>query len=1154
MMENPGEVTMGKINGTIDVLNEDPEGMPLVDNPVEASYRETIDKKSSVVEPFSIRGWLKKKQNRTMVFRGSVLIMAVYLLTTSPNANDISYANVSQVQKHPEGPQVAWLMAFPNSGTTYTEKLIHSVSNRVLATNYGHEHFNEKGEEERISLSEPLFDGEVGMNGPFRLSKKQVPKNGYVLTKTHCAGYCFSDCPPNWYIYSADKYLSECTRGARYIPSENGPEEQIWVQYDPKIVKKAVHLYRNPFDNIVGRFHHERRTNVVQGNHAWVEQYPDNEAGFKAWCRDGDQRFAPIVAFNSERTTFDNSFLDLATKAPCYAEIIKYAQWHNNAAAASESLGIPTLNLHIEDFGKDFDGTLENVLNFVELPKLGNTIPYQFNSYDSYFSKDERTRMASFLKYLSSVHTWDELSRYTKDLNLHDVQSNHAIADINEGNLETPHTPVAIPDPSGNAPVNPFAANVPIQGDAPNNDVPKNFALDNGSPKSVAMGPQNQDVEKRTVQLPKDPVNKPQIAWLMSFPNSGTTFTEKLVQAVTDATVATNYGHEFVNENLEEERLSDSLPVFSGKLKLNGPFRLSAKPLPDGGFLLTKTHCGGYCFSDCPPNWYIYTPDMFLNECLKGARYSTEDGHDGSEQIWVQYDQEIVKKAVHLFRDPFDNVVSRFNHEHKTNKNQKNEEWLASYPRNEEGFKKWCSDAGTRYSPSDTFHSEMTNFDRKFLDVVDRVPCFAEFIKYTQWHNNAFAVAKTMGIPTLVVHYEDYRDNFDQTLGNLLDFVKLPPKGEAPKFGMAPYLTYFTDEERVRVKGFLEYLSTPITWDELSRYFEDNTPPEPPKLGPDGRKLPEVAWLMSFPNSGTTYTEKLVQMVTKYTVATNYGHEYVNAHGIADRLDESVPAFEGNLDGPFKLTDAPLPDGGYILTKTHCGGYCFSDCPPNWYMLTSDKYLTECTRGARYSKKADGEGTEQIWTQYDPTTVKKAVHLIRDPFDNIIARFHHEFKINAREKNVNHPEFNDFSKGIDGFKAWCAYTNKKFTPRDAYHSEKTNFSEEFLTVVQDVPCYGEFIKYVQWHNNAFAIAKDLKIPGLVIKYEDYHYNFDGTLKKLLDFVEQPNNAEAPPYDWHPYEGYYTDEEMKKIAAFLRYLADDETKEVLNTAYLQNRGL
>jgi len=446
----------------------------------------------------------------------------------------------------------------------------------------------------------------------------------------------------------------------------------------------------------------------------------------------------------------------------------------------------------------------------------------------------------------------------------------------------------------------------------------------------------------------------------------------------------------------------------------------------------------------------------------------------------------------------------------------------------------------------------MTTFDKKFLDVVDRVPCFAEFIKYAQWHNNAFEVARSMGIETHVVHYEDYRDNFDATLQGLLKFVELPQKGEAPKFAMSPYDGYYTADERKRIQDFLDYLSTKETWNSLQRYFKDKATPAPPKIGPDGRKLPEIAWLMSFPNSGTTYTEKLVQMTTQLTVATNYGHEHVDRFGNADRVEQSTPVFDKGLDGPFRLSDAPLPEGGFILTKTHCGGYCFSDCPPNWYILTPEKYLSECVRGARYTKKADGSGSEQTWVQYDPSIVKKAVHLIRDPFDNIIARFHHEHKVNAREGNA---EFtSQFTNDIEGFQKWCNAISEKIKPSDTYHSEKTNFSPKFMEVATGVPCYGEFIKYVQWHNNAFFVKDDLGIPDLVVKYEDYHYNFDGAVTGLLNFVEQPNVGQAPEYNWHPYEGYYTQEQFQKIAVFLRYLSTDRTLQVLNKEYLQPRNL
>ena len=89
--------------------------------------------------------------------------------------------------------------------------------------------------------------------------------------------------------------------------------------------------------------------------------------------------------------------------------------------------------------------------------------------------------------------------------------------------------------------------------------------------------------------------------------------------------------------------------------------------------------------------------------------------------------------------------------------------------------------------------------------------------------------------------------------------------------------------------------------------------------------LPDIAWLMSFPNSGTSYTMRLVQAVSNTTAATNYAEECKQ-----DRSGR-VATLYGSPSGPYLRQQ--VHDGGmslpkkYILTKTHCGGRCVHCIP-----------------------------------------------------------------------------------------------------------------------------------------------------------------------------------------------------------------------------------
>jgi hypothetical protein len=136
---------------------------------------------------------------------------------------------------------------------------------------------------------------------------------------------------------------------------------------------------------------------------------------------------------------------------------------------------------------------------------------------------------------------------------------------------------------------------------------------------------------------------------------------------------------------------------------------------PTRGYLLTKTHCGGRC-DVCGPEGYIENHQIFSRRCVEG--YHTENDADTGESIEVMdhYSTDLVAGAVHLIRDPFDNVISRF---HLTlnrfgRKNQSDK--LAKYPRSKEGFRALCMDWGNSF-----YDEEKASkfYDDVFEDVKD---------------------------------------------------------------------------------------------------------------------------------------------------------------------------------------------------------------------------------------------------------------------------------------------------------------------------------------------------------------------------------------------------------------------------------------------------
>lgn len=186
-----------------------------------------------------------------------------------------------------------------------------------------------------------------------------------------------------------------------------------------------------------------------------------------------------------------------------------------------------------------------------------------------------------------------------------------------------------------------------FQGSKHGNDAPSNGRGHQSDLSSTSVN--NIDIETKI----ETSMNGLRVAWLMSFPNSGTSFTSKLVRHSTRTHTATNYGE----ENIDETK-GESVPVFSNHTE--GPFWTDPLSHPEYeeplDFVLTKTHCGGRC-EKCGPSKYVENPHLFLKDCLSGKRgYRVGKGNTVFEDVF--YNPDLVARAVHLIRNPFDNVVS----------------------------------------------------------------------------------------------------------------------------------------------------------------------------------------------------------------------------------------------------------------------------------------------------------------------------------------------------------------------------------------------------------------------------------------------------------------------------------------------------------------
>ena len=331
---------------------------------------------------------------------------------------------------------------------------------------------------------------------------------------------------------------------------------------------------------------------------------------------------------------------------------------------------------------------------------------------------------------------------------------------------------------------------------------------------------------------------------------------------------------------------------------------------------------------------------------------------------------------------------------------------------------------------------------------------------------------------------------------------------------------------------------------------------------------PKMIWLMSFPNSGTSYTMRLTASASQRAIASNYGPEFTNdKHPVnyplyppsvenEDKEEASGPFWRGSPDDE---NYRPLPDK-LIITKTHCGGRCVR-CSPEKYVLTLPQFLRACTQGEGcFAEGNNGTRCENRETHYPPPPnnphLAKMIHLVRNPFDNIVSRYHLARKLwQARLKDKPH----ELQKWLDlhpnnatGFVRWCDEMDTTYgSPFAARKTDIGNndYHHQMVSAV-DLTCQGEWFRYIQWHTLALdTLELSSDLPSLTIYYEDYSGDWNATVEKILDFLEVPRPLEnqtavrefisRPPYD-----EYYTHDHRKQARNLVKKLSSDKLWKLL----------
>jgi len=309
-------------------------------------------------------------------------------------------------------PKIAWVLAYPCTGSDFVIDIIHKLTLKNTATNYGHLVEEASGILSRnVYDSTPLFLNR--MNGPFLFTKHlPLPVKTFIPTLSYCGGYC-AHCYPGKYVMSRDIFITKCASGTKFTPSkyndgENGYGYTKEVHYDGAMVKKAGVVVRNPIHVISTRFIYY--SNVYAGELDWTQRYEQSRSGFLTYCEESKVKFG-----DEESMHWPTGYREAGIEIPCYSEVYKIVQWHNLVCETIDYMKLPQKLIYYEDFFTNYEESARGLLQFygmAHVVPIPGTRPDQVRLTQDLYTPAEIEKVLEYIRLMASDCTKNVLSRY----------------------------------------------------------------------------------------------------------------------------------------------------------------------------------------------------------------------------------------------------------------------------------------------------------------------------------------------------------------------------------------------------------------------------------------------------------------------------------------------------------------------------------------------------------------------------------------------------------------------------------------------------------------------------------------------------------------------------------------------------------------------
>jgi hypothetical protein len=116
-----------------------------------------------------------------------------------------------------------------------------------------------------------------------------------------------------------------------------------------------------------------------------------------------------------------------------------------------------------------------------------------------------------------------------------------------------------------------------------------------------------------------------------------------------------------------------------------------------------------------------------------------------------------------------------------------------------------------------------------------------------------------------------------------------------------------------------------------------------------------------------------------------------------------------------------------------------------------DEFENDCLSGQRK------EAGHVVTTRYHSSVPAKAIHLIRNPFDNIVARMHLAVKKRRQDLSWDNGMLDAFENSEAGIHAWCKFVDGLFPAQEVTSSK---IASDVYDVWKGVPCRSEWYRWV----------------------------------------------------------------------------------------------